>query len=139
MRSARGADRYDPLDSTFSVYQRGVGTLSVDGTVVGHLASRVLDMSFPSRQPWLWFIIVWLDGSREQKFEDYGPRWWTVRQLDAGRFEHHLPSRVEERRFLGLRFVATIPGDPVVFDFERLAPAAAAQKWCELGLTDHDF
>jgi hypothetical protein len=46
---------------------------------------------------------------------------------------------VEERRFLGLRFVTTIPGDPAIFDFERLAAAAAAQKWCELGLTDHDF
>lgn len=139
MKSARGVSPYQPPDPTFGAYDRGIGTLSLDGEVVGHLASRVLDMSFPSRQPWLWFLIVWLDGSREPKFEDYGPDWWIARELDSGRFDHFRPSVIAERKLLGFRFEAVTRGEPVVFDFEWLSPEMARAKWFEFGLTDADF
>lgn len=139
MRSAREVGRYEPPDPTFGAYDRGVGTLSIDGELVGYLASRVLEMSFPSQQRWLWFVVVWRDGSREPKFEDYGPAWWVARELDAGRFDHYRPSATAERRFLGMRFETVTRGEPAVFDFAWLSPESAAKKWHELGLTDADF
>lgn len=130
---------YKPADPLFRAYDHGVGTLAVDGELVGHLASVVLEMQFPSRQPWVWFVIVWLDGSREFKFEDYGPGWYTVRELDAGYFEHHAPSVTLEKRILGLRFLSSKPGQPMTFDFAWLPPDLAARRWHELGLVDADF
>jgi hypothetical protein len=134
-----GIPPYSPSDPSFAAYDRALGALSLDGVVVGHLACRVLEMSYPSRQPWLWFVIVWLDSSREPTFEDYGPDWPVVRELDAGRFEHHLPSITATGRFLGLRFETITPGAPAVFDFEWLPPEVAQARWDELGLSDADF
>jgi hypothetical protein len=130
---------YRPADPLLRAYDRAVGTLSVDGDLVGHLASRVIEMRFPSRQPWVWFVIVWTDGRREFKFEDYGPGWYTVRELDAGLFEHHGPSVTVEKRFLGLRLQSIKLGPPTTFDFAWLPPDLAARRWDELGLVDSDF
>ena len=130
---------YEPAEPQLRAYDRGVGTLAVNGELVGHLASVVLEMRFPSRQPWVWFVIVWLDGSREFKFEDYGPGWYTVRELDAGRFEHHGPSVTTEKLVLGLRSMSTRPGKHVTFDFAWLPPDLAARRWDELGLVEADF
>jgi hypothetical protein len=66
-----------------------------------------------------------------------GPGWWTVRELDAGRLDHHGPSVT--RRILGKWIVVNTPGPPCLFDFEWLPPAEAAMKWQELGLVDTDF
>ena len=137
---ARGQPKvYELADPSLRTYDHGVGTLSVDGELVGHLASVVLEMSFPSRQPWIWFVIVWLDGSREFKFEDYGPGWYTVRELDAGYFEHPGPSVTVEKRVLGLRLWSSKPGKPQIFDFTWLPADLAVRRWHELGLADADF
>ncbi len=126
-------------DPSLRAYDHGVGTLSVAGEVVGHLASVVGEMRVPSCQPWPWFVVVWLDGTKENPFEDYGPGWYTVRELDAGFFDHHGPSTSHEKRILGLRFRYRMPGEPTVFDFEWLPPDVAARRWKELGLVDADF
>jgi hypothetical protein len=128
-----------PADPLLRAYDRAVGTLSVDGELVGHLASRVLEMRFPSRQPWVWFVIVWTDGRREFKFEDYGPGWYIVRELDAGYFEHHGPSVSVGKRFFGVRYQLVKPGSPTTFDFAWLPPDLAARRWEELELVDSDF
>ncbi len=133
------AARYELPDPSLSGYDHGVGTLSVDGSIVGHLASVVLRMRFPAKQPWLWFVVVWLDGSREPKFEDYGPAWRVARELDSGHFEHPGPSKISERRLFGLPLRSVTPGPPVRFDFEWLPNEAARSKWHELGLRDADF
>jgi len=57
---------------------------------MGHVASVVGTFWSPSRplsrQWWVWFVVVWSDGSRERSFEDYPP-WTTVREMQDGFFE----------------------------------------------------
>ncbi|MFC6705474.1 hypothetical protein [Flexivirga alba] len=96
-------------------------------------------MTFPDKGPWPWFRIIWLDGRTEPPFEDYGPGWWTVRELDAGKLDHHGASAVRERRILGKVFRYSVSGDSCEFDFEWLDRDQAAAKWEELGLADDDF
>lgn len=136
-KQARSA--YVLPDPELRSYDHGLGTLRVDGKLEGYLASVVSKMRFPSAQLWPWFVIVWVDGAKENSFEDYGPDWWTLRELDAGYLEHHGPSVTSERRFLGMRFASSVPGPPRRFEFEWLPPAEAASKWQELGLVDSDF
>jgi len=139
VRMAGKDDYYTLPDPELRAYDHGLGTLSVDGELHGYLASVVGRMTFPSTQPWPWFRIIWLDGRIEPRFEDYGPSWWTVRELDAGRLDHHGPSTMKERRFLGMPFRYSVSGDPCVFDFAWLDRNEAAAKWEELGLTDEDL
>lgn len=126
-------------DPQLRAYDHGLGTLRVDGELMGYLASVVGEMRFPSRQPWPWFVIVWTDGFKERSFEDYGSWWLTVRELDAGYLDHYGPSVRQESRFLGIRSVSEKRGSPCRFEFERLPADEAAQKWIELGLVDSDF
>ena len=130
---------YSPLDPTLQAFDRGLGTLSVDGELEAHLACVVGKIAFPGKAPWPWFVVAWLDGKKERSFEDYGPGWWTVRQLDAGRLEHFGPSSRLETRFLGIPITSTQRGAARTFDFAWLPPVEAAQMWRELGLEDSDF
>jgi len=120
-------------------YDHAVGTLKIDGELRGHLTCVLRHIAFPMRAPWLWFVVVWPDGSKENPFEDYGPAWWNLRELDAGRFEGHGPSSRSERRFLGRRISSSLPGAPLTFDFAWLSADQARAKWSELGLVDSDF
>ena len=117
----------------------GVGALRVDGVLKGHLASVVGEMRFPARQPWLWFVVIWLDGSREQSFEDYGPKWYTVRELDSGHFDYHEPSLGCEKTILGHRYYSTTQGPECLYEFAWLPMDRAVQMWQELGLRDSHF
>ena len=130
---------YELPDPTLRAYDHGLGTLSVDGELEGYLACVVGKMAFPEKAPWPWFVVVWADGTKENPMEDYGPRGWTVRELDAGRLEYHGPSSHRETRFLGFRFTPSLPGPPRVFDFVWLPATEARLKWLELGLVDSDF
>lgn len=113
---------YDLPDPDLAAYDHGLGELRLNGEVQGYLASVRLQMSFPARQWWPWFVIVWADGSRDRAFEDYGPKWFTVRELDAGYFEHYAES-----------------GEPQVYEFSWLPSDQAGTRWTELGLTENDF
>lgn len=130
---------YEPADRALRAYDHGVGSLILNGSVVGHIASVVWEMRFPARQPWVWFIIVWLDGRREFPFEDYGPGWYTIRELDAGYLMHHLPSVTVEKRFFGRRFLSGTPGKAQTFEVEWLPQDVAARRWEQLGLVEDDF
>lgn len=132
-------DSYALPDQELRAYDHALGTLSVDGELRGYLACVVSRMAFPSKGPWPWFRVIWLDGRMEPRFEDYGPGWWTVRELDAGKLEYHGPSIDKERRILGMPVRYSVPGDPCVFDFAWLDREEAAAKWDELRLTDGDF
>lgn len=129
--------RYELPDPELRAYDHGVGTLSVDGELRGHLACVVGQLR--GGDPWPWFVIIWADGSKEFAFEDYGPGWYTVRELDAGFLEHCGPSTVKSRRFLGLRYERIDSGEPVVYDFAWLPADVAARRWQELGFRDSDF
>ena len=126
-------------DPELRAYDHGLGTLRVDGELRGYLASVVGEMRFPSRGPWLWFVVVWTDGTKENSFEDYGPSWWAVRELDAGYLDHYGPSVPAERRLLWWRIKGSVRGPSCLFDFEWLRPDVAETKWRELGLVDSDF
>jgi hypothetical protein len=130
-------ERYVLPDPELRAYDRGVGTLTVDGVLRGHLASTVGEIIFPGRSPWLWFTIVWADGTKESPFEDYGPSWDTVRELDAGYLEHFGPSVREDRKgWFGRRFEVWRLGPPCRFEFAWLPRDEAAETWQTLGLAD---
>lgn len=126
-------------DPELRAYDHAVGTLSLDGELRGYVACVVRRMTFPSRGPWPWLLIMWLDGSREPPFEDYGPDWPTVRELDAGTLEHHGPSTPRERRILGTSLRYSVTGESCTFDVAWLGPDDSARTWAELGITDDDF
>lgn len=130
---------YELPDPELRAYDHGVGTLSVNGELKGHLASVLGEMKFPSRQPWPWFVIVWADGTKEHPFEDYGPGWHTVRELDAGHLDYFGPSVPGQTRFLWMTFHHSHSGPPCAYDFAWLPADEAAEKWAELGLVDSDF
>lgn len=130
---------YEPAYASLPEYHRAVWTVSVEGELRGHLACVVLEMVWPPRAPWLWFLVIWLDGRRELPFEDYGPGWYTLREVDAGFLDHHLPSVTVEQRLLWRRTVAQERGAPQRFELEKLSAEAAARRWDELGLADDQF
>lgn len=135
----RNADYVLP-DPLLRAYDHGVGALKVDGVLQGYLASVLWEMRFPSKSPWPWFVIIWADGTKEPAFEDYGPAWYTVRELEAGVLDHYGPSIKRERRSLfGRRIRYTQTGPRCVFDFAWLPKDEAEAIWRELGLADADF
>ena len=113
---------YDLPDPDLSAYDHGLGELRLNGELEGHLASVRLKMSFPARQWWPWFVIVWADGRKDRAFEDYGPKWLTVRELEAGYFEYYPEN-----------------GGHRMYEFSWLMPDEAGTKWAELRLTEDDF
>lgn len=135
----RKVDRYELPDPELRAYDRGVGTLKVNGELKGYLACLLGEMSFPANQPWPWFVVVWLNGSREWPFEDYGPEWYTVRELDSGSFNFWEPSKTKKSRFLWWKTTTSVTGPPCVYDFAWLPLEEARVKWEELGLKDEDF
>ena len=144
-RSSREGSRrrdanYVLPDPLLRVYDHGVGTLKVDGVLKGYLACVLWEMSFPSKAPWPWFVVVWPDGTKELAFEDYGPSWWTVRELEAGVLDHYGPSIHVKRRGLFGRTINSIQRGPrCVFEFAWLPRDEAATMWRELGLENSDF
>lgn len=139
-RQWSGVTEYVLPDPQLRAYDHGVGTLTIDGVSKGHLASVVGEITFPSTSPWPWFVIIWTDGTKERSFEDYGPGWYAVRELEAGVLHHFGPSIRLERRGLFGRWVRyTRPGPRCVFDFAWLPRDEATAKWRELGLADSDF
>ena len=120
-------------------FDHSVGTLHVEGELKGYLACVVGEMRFPSRQLWPWFVVIWTTGTKEQSFEDYGPRWPILRELVAGRLDHYGPSVIGEKRLFGRRIVTSGLGAPCLFDYGMLSAEQAAKKWRELDLVDADF
>lgn len=61
---------YDLPDPDLAAYDHSLGQLRFGGELKGYLASVRLEMSFPARQRWPWFVIVWADGRKDRAFED---------------------------------------------------------------------
>ena len=133
------ADGYVISGATLRALDHGIGELWFEGELKGHLASVVGEIRFPFREPWPWFLVIWVDGKRENPFEDYGPLWYTVRELDAGYLDFHEPSVGREKVFFGHTFHSETNGPDRRYDFVRLSSDDAARVWDELGLTDSEF
>lgn len=111
-------------DATLDPFDGGVGVLTSGGEVVGHVAttlSRMWSPSSPLRwQWWVWYIVVWADGTRERSAEDYPP-FLAVNEMKSGCLE--LVATSHDGRY----------------DFAWLSPDDAAATRDRLGIADRDF
>lgn len=77
-------------DPTLDIFDGGVGVLTRDGEMAGHVATSRSWFWSPfsplRKQWWVWYIVVWADGSRERSTEDYPP-WSAVKELQDGYLE----------------------------------------------------
>ncbi|WP_444584094.1 hypothetical protein [Brachybacterium sp. AOP25-B2-12] len=130
-------------------WHRRVWVLSAAGAFAGHLACVVGSLG-RRREPWLWFVVVRPDGTKESAFEDYGSFWeerpggrsegWcTADELDAGYLDHHGQETSRRSRVLGRRWATVVPGAACRYDATLLGPGSARKRWAELGLVDGDF
>lgn len=82
-----------PTDSRLDPFRDALWELRLAGQPVAHLTTQVSPMrSFPAlwrKQEWLWFQVNWFDGRRDRSDEDYGPEWYSVAELERGRFVYH--------------------------------------------------
>ncbi|WP_286929662.1 hypothetical protein [Aeromicrobium sp. UBA7512] len=70
-----------------AVFDGGLAVLSRDGEFAGHVASEVWSFVTPfaprTKQPWVWFVIVWQSGEKETKIEEYPPWTYVAEMLDG--------------------------------------------------------
>jgi hypothetical protein len=113
-------------DPSIDPFRDGVGELSRDGEIVGHLASSVSHFRtlFSPRQLqwWVWLVAVWPDGTRERSIEDYPP-WSYVDDIKHGFIECD-EWRAERRGR---------------YDFRWLPAAEAAATRASLSIQPSDF
>jgi len=113
-------------DERLERFDRGIGVLSRDGRFEGHVATtlgRFWSPSSPLRwQPWVWYIVIWADGSREPSAEDYPP-FATVDEIGSGRLE----------------VVSSAAGRSGWYDFSWILGAEAETALNRLGITPEDF
>ena len=93
-------------DPRLDPFREAVWQLPRDGRMVGHLISSVGPMrSFPAlwvKRESMWFGIVWSDGEHERYLGDYGPRWYTVAELEQGFYEDEERGRLDARPLAGV-------------------------------------
>ena len=113
-------------DASLDAFDGGVGVLSRDGVRAGHVATvRWQYHGLLGRQLhwWIWYLVVWEDGTRERSQEDYAP-YLAVQAMRAGYLDVD---------------VARDPTRAGRYDFAWLPPAEAAATRERLGIQDSDF
>lgn len=107
-------------EADLTPFYDGVAAIKQNGKVVGHIATSVSTFWSPfnpfSLNWWVWSVIVWADGTKETKLEDYAP-WSYVEEMKHGRLEW----------------------DDIIYDIEWLAPDKAQSKYKELNIQPDDF
>ncbi|MGQ0842740.1 MAG: hypothetical protein ACT4QF_01265 [Sporichthyaceae bacterium] len=77
-------------DPDLTPFDDGFAELRRDGGIRGRLRTTVGTFWSPSRplsrRSWVWFDVVWSDGTRENPFEDYPP-WTYVTEVLEGHFD----------------------------------------------------
>jgi hypothetical protein len=115
----------DP-DPGIEPFRDGVGVLTRNGELAGHVATSVSEFWSPSRlrrRQWcVWLIVVWADGVRERSTEDYPP-WTYVAEMRNGYFAWEEDGPREGRRY----------------DFAWLPATEAHEQRERLGITAADF
>ncbi|MFJ6652811.1 hypothetical protein ACIQLJ_08460 [Microbacterium sp. NPDC091313] len=113
-------------DPTLDPFDGGVGELSRAGAFAGNVATTLSWFWSPfsplRKQWWVWYIIVWADGTRESSTEDYPP-FLTVSEMKDGYLE-----------------VSSNQGDRAgMYDFRWLPAEEAAEALLRLGIDESDF
>lgn len=107
------------------VFDGGVGTLMKNGEFVGNVATLLTEFWSPSsplqKQWWVWYIVVWADGTEERPAEDYPPQFLAVNEMKSGYLE--LVGTKHDGRY----------------DFDWLSSEDAAAARDRLHITDKDF
>lgn len=67
-----------------AMFDDGLAVMTKDGKKVGHIATSLTKFWSPFRplslQWWVWFVIVWEDGTKERPVEEYEP-WHYVKEM----------------------------------------------------------
>lgn len=120
-----GAGAHRTVEPRLKPFDRGAVVLRDGIELVGHVVSVVSSFWSPLRplrkQSCVWFTVIWADGQRENPFDDYPPGWFTVEEIESGRF---------------IWSQGTHQGE---YKAEILGPEAAAATWDELGVTPSDL
>ncbi len=66
------------------------------------------------------------DGRRELPFEDYGPKWYALREIDAGYLDYHLPITRRSSASLAPRVCEQTTGAPRRFALETVGGGRGA-------------
>ncbi len=107
-------------DPALTPFYNGVAELKQNGKVVGHIATSVSKFWSPFRpfslNWWVWSVIVWADGRKEQAIEDYSP-WSYVKDMKNGKLEWNDTN----------------------YDIQWLTPDRAKSKYKELNIQPDDF
>jgi len=113
-------------DESLAPFDGGVGALTRDGQVVGHVATTLSTFWSPSSplrmQWWVWYIVVWEDGEREPSTEDYPP-FETVNEMKSGDLD--VLSRDEKRSGR--------------YEFSWLPASETPAMLAQLGINPSDF
>ncbi|WP_434161416.1 hypothetical protein [Clavibacter michiganensis] len=113
-------------DAAFEPFDDGVGVLSRDGVRAGHVAFvRGTYHGLFDRQWkwWIWYIVIWEDGTRERSQEDYEP-YLAVQEIQAGYLDVDSPAN---KSMYGR------------YDFVWLPREEAEATRARLGIQDSDF
>lgn len=104
-------------------FHNGLAVLLRDGEPVGHVASSLgYFTTRGGRQPWVWLVVVWSDGTKEDSVEDYAP-WTYVAEMRAGYFEWtdgFGRVRGRKHRYVGRYEIEWLPRDCALAERERL-------------------
>ena len=114
----------DP-DASLDTFVDGLGVLSRDGVIAGHVATVRGEFHTPlsRRMQWcIWSLVIWSDGTRERPEEDYPP-WTSVTEMKDGYLEVLSQRRARAGRY----------------DFAWLSPDEAREGWATLGISRGDF
>lgn len=106
----RWLDRWFGLDETgwlqdpgLDPFREAVWQLSLGGQTRGWVTTSLMPMrSFPffwDKQEQMWTQVHWADGRHEYGEEDYGPEWYSVKELRGGHFSTWDPSVNEDVDF----------------------------------------
>ncbi len=114
-------------DHGLQQFDRGIAVLLREGQVVGHVATVVdyfrTTLEAEVREPWVWLLVRWDDGTTDPVTEDYAP-WRYVTEMQRDRLTWDGPDA----------------GRPGVYELVWAADAAeAAAEWERLGISRDDF
>lgn len=112
-------------DAALDCFVEGAGVLTLSGKPAGYIVTHLTWFLSPGsmrqKQWWVWYIVIWADGSREHPEEDYPP-WLTVTELNSGYFDFVGRKSREQR-----------------YDFEWLSKEDAKALRERLEITEGDF